>query len=137
MNVNEEMGNLKEMLQTEEDLDAIFQKFMSLVDSRKFMEMGKQKANKLLKTFIKKATQDLGISQCRDIKFKYLRGFNFYRGSFFADIMPGMVMYFSDIKVGLITLPRDFSGNTSYVRFTGSEVDAGSFTISNPPETTQ
>ncbi len=128
MNIREELEKLKEMLETEEDFYAIFQQFMPLVDSPKFMNMGKRKKNKLLETVVNKALSDIDMGEIMGIRITYIRSFNFYHGSFIANMMPGNVIYFTDIKMGLITIPRDFKGNNSFFRFTGAEVAPGSFT---------
>jgi hypothetical protein len=128
MNIREELENLKDMLETEEDFGAIFQQFMTLVDSPKFMNMGKRKKNKLLETVVNKALSDIDMGEIMGIRITYIRTFSFYHGSFIAKMMPGNVIYFTDIKMGLITIPRDFQGNNSYFRFTGAEVASGSFT---------
>ncbi len=101
---------------------------MILVDSSKFREMGKFKKNKLLETVLNKTMNDINMPDILGVKVRYIRKFNFYHGSFIANMMPGNVIYFDDIKMGLITIPRDFKGNNSYFRFTGAEVDPGSFT---------
>jgi hypothetical protein len=128
MNINEEMAELKEMLQTEEDFGAIAQKFMDLTESRKFLEMGKFKKNKLLEKVVNKALSDIGMPEMLGIRITFIRKFNFYHGSFITEFMPGVVIYFSDIQVGFIIVPRDFKGNNSYFRFTGTIVAPGSFT---------
>lgn len=61
MSVREELEHLKQMLQTEEDFNAIFQQFMVLVDSSEFMEMGKFKKNKLLETVLNKTMNDINM----------------------------------------------------------------------------
>ena len=128
MNISEEIEKLQDMLETEEDFGAIFQQFMLLVDSPKFMNMGKRKKNKFLETIVNKTLSDIGIGEMMGIRITYIRSFSFYHGSFITEMMPGNVIYFADIKMGLITVPRDFQGNTSYFRFTGAEVSPGSFT---------
>lgn len=128
MNINEEMEELKEMLQTEEDFGAIAQKFMNLTESTKFLEMGKFKKNKLLETVVNKALSDIDMPEMLGIRITYIRKFNFYHGSFITEAMPGVIIYFSDIQVGFIVVPRDFKGNNSYFRFTGTIVAPGSFT---------
>jgi hypothetical protein len=136
MNVREELEHLKHMLQTEEDFNAIFQQFMVLVDSSKFMEMGKFKKNKLLEAVLNKTMNDINMPDILGVKIRYIRKFNFYHGSFIANLMPGNVIYFEDIKMGLITIPRDFKGNNSYFRFTGADVAPGSFTTGKKSEET-
>jgi len=61
------------------------------------------------------------------IRITYIRAFSFYHGSFITSPMPGSVIYFADIKMGLIAVPRDLQGNNSFFRFTGAEVPPGSF----------
>ncbi|NIM14905.1 MAG: hypothetical protein GTO45_23315 [Candidatus Aminicenantes bacterium] len=128
MNIREEVEELKEMLQTEEDFGAIAQKFMNLTESSKFLEMGKFKKNKLLETVVNKALSDIDMPGILGIRISYIRKFNFYHGSFITEFLPGAVIYFSDIQMGLIVVPRDFKGNNSYFRFTGTIVAPGSFT---------
>lgn len=136
MDIREELEKLKDMLQTEEDFGAIFQQFMVLVDSPKFMNMGKFKKNKLLETVIDKAMNDIDMPEVMAVKINHIRKFSFYHGSFIANMMPGNVIYFADIKMGLITIPRDFQGNNSYFRFTGAEVAPGTFTAVTKSEET-
>jgi len=128
MNISEGIEKLKEMLETEEDFGAIFQQFMVLVDSPKFMNMGKRKKSKFLETIVNKTLSDIDMGEIMGIRITYIRSFSFYHGSFITKMMPGTVIYFTNIKMGLITVPRDFQGNTSYFRFTGAEVSPGSFT---------
>ncbi len=134
MNINEEMAELKEMLQTEEDFGAIAQKFMDLTESQKFLEMGKFKKNKLLETVVNKALTDIGMPEMLGIRITFVRKFNFYHGSFITEAMPGVIIYFEDIQVGFIIVPRDFQGNNSYFRFTGTIVAPGTFTSSKKSE---
>jgi hypothetical protein len=136
MNINEELEKLKDMLQTEENFGAVFQQFMVLVDSSKFMNMGKFKENKLLEAVIHKTMKDIDMPEVMAIIISYIKKFNFYHGSFLASMMPGNVIYFEDIKLGLISIPRDFQGNNSYFRFTGAEVGPGSFTSLTKSEET-
>ncbi|MGD2086946.1 MAG: hypothetical protein PVH61_12255 [Candidatus Aminicenantes bacterium] len=136
MNIREEIEKLKDMLETEEDFNAIFQQFMLLVDSPKFMNMGKRKKNKFLETIVNKTLSDIDMGEIMGIRITYIRSFGFYHGSFITEMMPGNVIYFTDIKMGLVTVPRDFQGNTSYFRFTGAEVSPGSFsTVAKSEET--
>ena len=136
MNIREELEKLKEMLETEEDFHAIFQQFMSLVDSPKFMNMGKRKKNKLLETVVNKALSDIDLPEMMGIRITYIRTFSFYHGSFITSPMPGSVIYFADIKMGLIAVPRDLQGNNSFFRFTGAEVAPGSFTAGKKSDET-
>ena len=136
MNIREELEKLKEMLETEEDFYAVFQQFMSLVDSPKFMNMGKRKKNKLLETVVNKALRAIDLPEMMGIRITYIRAFSFYHGSFITSPMPGSVIYFADIKIGLIAVPRDFQGNNSFFRFTGAEVAPGSFTTGKESDKT-
>ncbi len=137
MNINETMDELKELLQTEEDdFDNIFQKFMTLVDSPKFMAMGKRKKNKLLDTVIQKAVSDIDMPDVQGIRINFIRKYNFYHGSFMANFMPGNVIYFNDIKMGLITLPRNFKGDNSFFRFSGTEIPPGGYIAETKSEET-
>jgi hypothetical protein len=134
MNIKEEVEELKEMLQSEEDFAAIAQKFMNLTESRKFLEMGKFKKNKLMETVVNKTLSDIDMPKMLGIKISWIRKFNFYHGSFITEFLPGMVIYFSDIRIGLVVVPRDFKGNNSYFRFTGTLVAPGSFTAAKKSE---
>jgi hypothetical protein len=136
MNIPEEIEKLKNMLQTEEEFGDIFQQFMVLVDSPKFMDMGKFKKNKLLDTVIKKTMSDIDMPNVMAIKIRYIRKFNFYHGSFIANFMPGNIIFFEDITMGLVSIPRDWEGNNSYFRFTGAFVGPGSFTSVKKSEET-
>ncbi|MCP5104146.1 MAG: hypothetical protein GY950_12240 [bacterium] len=128
MNINETMDELEEILQTEEDdFNNIFQKFMTLVDSPKFRDMGKRKKNKLLETVIKKAVSDIDMPDVQGIRINFIRKYNFYHGSFLAGGMPGIVIYFGDIKMGLITIPRNLKGENSFFRFSGTEIPSGGY----------
>ncbi len=135
MNISLELAELEEMLQAEEDFNAIFQKFMSLVDSPKFMGLGKQKKNKLMETVVKKVLDELGLDFL-GIRVTYIRKFRFYHGSFITTGLPGAIFYYEDIKMGLITVSTDYKGQTSYFRFTGTEVMPGGFTADTSSETT-
>ena len=128
MNINETMDELKELLQTEEDdFNNIFQKFMTLVDSPTFRNMGHREENELLETVIKNAANGVDIPDVQGIRINFLEEYNFYHGSFMAKFMPGIVIYFGDIKMGLITLPRNFNGDTSFFRFSGTEIPSGGY----------
>jgi hypothetical protein len=128
MNIDETMNELKEILQTEEeDFNNIFQKFMTLVDSRTFMNMGSREKNELLETVIKNAASSVDMPDVQAVKINFLPGYNFYHGSFFANFMPGIVIYFDDIKIGLITLPRNLKGDNSFFRFSGTEIPEGGY----------
>jgi hypothetical protein len=128
MNIDETMDELKELLQTEgDDFNNIFQKFMTLVDSRTFMNMGRREKNELLETVIKKAVTSIDMPDVQGIRINFLTEFNFYHGSFIANFMPGNIIYFGDIKMGLITIPRNFKGDNSFFRFSGTEVPTGGY----------
>ena len=44
-----------------------------------------------------------------------------------SNFMPGNIIYFGDIKMGLVTLPRNLKGNTSFFRFSGTEIPEGGY----------
>lgn len=128
MNINETVDELKELLQTEEDdFNNIFQKFMTLVDSPTFRNMGHREENELLETVIKNAAKGIDMPDVQAIKINFLPEYKFYHGSFMAKFMPGIVIYFGDIKMGLITLPRNFNGDNSFFRFSGTEIPSGGY----------
>ncbi|HLP47334.1 MAG TPA: hypothetical protein VK186_24260 [Candidatus Deferrimicrobium sp.] len=136
MHIDQEMDELKELLQTEnDDFNKIFQKFMSLMESPAFRNMGKRKKNNMLEPIIEKAANDVGMSNTRVATMSFIRKYGFYHGSFFAG-MPGIIIYFTDIKMGLIVLPRNFQGDNSFFRFSGTEIHAGGYIAGKDLETT-
>lgn len=137
MFIDEEMNELKKLLQTENDnFNKIFQKFMSLVESPAFRNMGERKGNNLLEPIIQKAAKDIGMSNAQVVTMSFISEYSFYHGSFFADRMPGVIIYFEDIKMGLIVIPRNFQGDNSFFRFSGTEIPNGGYIAGKKSETT-
>ena len=136
MSIDEEMDELKELLQTENDeFNKILQKFMSLVELPAFRNMGEHKENNLLEPIIQKAANDTGMSNAQVVTMSFIKKYSFYHGSFFADHMPGVVIYFTDIKMGLIVIPRNFQGDNSFFRFSGTEIPTGGYIAGKKSET--
>ena len=128
MNIDETMNELKEILQTEEDdFNNIFQKFMTLYESPTFRNMGHREENELLETVIKNAANSINMPDVQGIRINFLPEYNFYHGPFMANFMPGNIIYFGDIKMGLVTLPRNLKGDTSFFRFSGTEIPEGGY----------
>ena len=128
MNIDKTMDELKKLLQTEEDdFNNIFQKFMGLYESATFRNMGHREENDLLETVIKNAAKGIDMPDVQGIRINFLPEYNFYHGPFMANFMPGNIIYFDDIKMGLITLPRNLSGDTSFFRFSGTEIPSGGY----------
>jgi hypothetical protein len=136
MNVKQELDELKEILQIEEDFPAIAKKFLDLSEDYKFREMGKLKKNKIIAMAVNKTLDDLGMAELKGIRLYYLKKFDFYHGSFLTERMPGMVFYFADIKVGMVLVPRDFSGMIDYFRFSGTIIMDGVYPSMKKSETT-
>lgn len=128
MSIRDEMDKLKElMLKEEVEFSDIFRKFMGLTGLSQFMDMGKPKKNKLLEAVIRKTVEEIHGTDIQAIRLIFIRQYQFYHGSFIADFLPGTVIYFADIKMGLISMSRDLDGDSSFLRFTDTEIREDGF----------
>ena len=127
--LRQRMRDLKQALQIEEDFSGITQKFLDMTEMEEFNYLGKTRNNELLESMLTKVLEKVyGEPKIFALRMKYLKKFGFYHGSIIVDSLPGTIMYFEGIQMGMVAISTDLSGNVSYVRFTGEIVMDGSFT---------
>jgi hypothetical protein len=121
MNI-EKLLQLKEKLQKEKDLSKIWLYYLDEFGDRpEFADLGEPSQNDFLLTVIAQVCQQIfGKAVNIDgIMTIYIEEYQFFHASFFANSHIGGVIYFEDIKTGLIAAASGSSALAKYSRFTG------------------
>lgn len=137
----ERIDNLRELLVHEDHLPAIGKYFFdNLAEDRAFIQHGKVVKNPMLKKIIRKACDDF-ISkdqQMMKLLMVQLKGFPFVHGAFFIGPHLSNFFYFEELKKGMIIIVRSMtSGETSFIRFTGTVIPGKGLTLAPGSTTVQ
>jgi hypothetical protein len=114
---------LKQKLANESDLSKIWLFYMDhFADIPEFMDLGQPAGNKFLNGIIFSTCQQIFDKKIKITDFLsiYIPEYQFFHGPFQIDRRIGGVIYFEDIKKGLIAVSADFppTGMVKYSRFT-------------------
>lgn len=110
MNIDR-LQELKQKLTLEADLSAIWSFYMDhFADDPKFIELGEPKYNEYLDAVIHKTVEQMFG---RAIKINgffpiYIAQYSFFHAPFWVERRIGGVIYFEDIKIGLIAVSADY-----------------------------
>lgn len=121
MNIDQ-LQELKQKLTIEANLSTIWSFYMDhFADHPEFIELGEPKYNEYLHSVIHKTSQqmfgrEIEISNYFPI---YIAQYSFFHAPFWVERRIGGVIYFEDIKVGLIAVSADYppTDEVKYSRF--------------------
>jgi hypothetical protein len=121
MNIDQ-FQELKQKLTLEADLSAIWSFYMDhFADAPEFIELGEPKYNEYLDTVIHKTCEQIFGRVIKITGFLpiYIAQYSFFHAPFWAEGRIGGVIYFEDIKVGLIAVSADYppTDEVKYSRF--------------------
>jgi hypothetical protein len=118
----ERLQELKQKLTNEADLSRIWLFYMDyFADHPEFTELGQPAHNEYLDVVIHKNSQMMFGSTIKITNFLliYIAEYQFFHGPFQVDRRIGGVIYFEDIKIGLLAVSADFppTDAVKYSRF--------------------
>ncbi|MBD2251550.1 hypothetical protein [Nostoc parmelioides] len=121
MNIDR-LQELKQKLTIEADLSAIWSFYMdSFVDDTEFIELGEPKYNEYLDAVIHKTCEQMfgRVIKITDFLTIYIAQYGFFHAPFWAEKRIGGVIYFEDLKIGLIAVSADYppTDEVKYSRF--------------------
>ncbi|BAZ02730.1 hypothetical protein NIES37_67430 [Tolypothrix tenuis PCC 7101] len=121
MNINR-LQELKQKLTHDADLSNIWLFYMDhFADHPEFTDMGEPIHNEYLHTVIRKTCHQMFGRETKITDFLsiYLAKYHFFHGPFQAERRIGGVIYFEDIKIGLIAVSADYppTDAVKYSRF--------------------
>lgn len=107
----ERLQELKQKLRSEKDLSRIWLFYMDhFADHREFTDLGEPAHNQYLDTVVHKTCQQMFGKKIKinNSFLIYIAEYHFFHGSFQVDKRIGGVIYFEDIKIGLLAVSADF-----------------------------
>lgn len=119
---SDKFQELKQKLTVEADLSAIWSFYMdNFADHPEFIELGEPKYNQYLDAIIRKTGEQMfgrGI-KITDFFPIYIAQYGFFHAPFLVERRIGGVIYFEDIKIGLIAVSADYppTNEVKYSRF--------------------
>ncbi|MBD2502847.1 hypothetical protein [Anabaena azotica] len=121
MNINR-LQELKQKLTLESDLSSIWSFYMdNFADHPEFIELGEPAHNKFLDTVIHKTVEQMFGKKIKitDFFLIYIAQYHFFHAPFLVERRIGGVIYFEDIKIGLIAVSADYppTDEVKYSRF--------------------
>jgi hypothetical protein len=121
MNIDQ-LQELKQKLTIEANLSAIWSFYMDhFADHPEFIELGEPTSNEYLHSVIHKTSQQMFGREIEISNFFpiYITQYGFFHAPFWAEQRIGGVIYFEDIKVGLIAVSADYppTDEVKYSRF--------------------
>ncbi|MEA5567815.1 hypothetical protein [Anabaena sp. UHCC 0399] len=121
MNINR-LQELKQKLTSEADLSKIWSFYMdNFADHLEFTELGEPSDNEYLYTVIHKTCEQIFGKAVKITDFLpiYITEYGFFHAPFQAERRIGGVIYFEDIKIGLIAVSADYppTDEVKYSRF--------------------
>ncbi|BCL39728.1 hypothetical protein [Nostoc sp. MS1] len=121
MNIDQ-FQELKQKLTLEADLSVIWSFYMDyFADDPEFIELGEPKYNEYLDAVIHKTGEQIFGRVIKITGFLpiYIAEYGFFHAPFWAEQRIGGVIYFEDIKVGLIAVSADYppTDEVKYSRF--------------------
>jgi hypothetical protein len=119
----ERLQELKQKLVTEADLSNIWLFYMdNFADHSEFTELGKPAGHKYLDAIINKTCQQIfgKAIKITDFFLIYIAKYRFFHGPFQIQGRIGGVIYFEDLKIGLLAVSADSppTDMVKYSRFT-------------------
>ncbi len=102
---------LKEILTNEKDLSKIWSFYMDhFADHAEFTDLGEPATNKYLNNVISKTCQQMFGNKIKITNFLLIQipKYKFFHGPFQVDGRIGGVIFFKDIKIGLLAVSADF-----------------------------
>ncbi|MBW4506285.1 MAG: hypothetical protein KME64_07215 [Scytonematopsis contorta HA4267-MV1] len=117
------LQELKQKLTNEGDLSNIWSFYMDhFADHPEFTELGKPAKNEYLDAIVRKTCQQIFGSKKKVTNFFliYIPKFQLFHGPFQVEGRIGGVIYFENIKIGLLAVSADFppTDAVKYSRFT-------------------
>jgi hypothetical protein len=121
MNINR-LQELKQKLTSEADLSKIWSFYMdNFADHLEFTELGEPSDNEYLHTVLYKTCQQIFGRAIKITNFLpiYIAEYHFFHAPFQVERRIGGVIYFEDIKIGLIAVSADYppTDEVKYSRF--------------------
>jgi hypothetical protein len=121
MNIDR-LQELKQKLTIEADLSAIWSFYMDyFVDDTEFIELGEPKYNEYLDAVIHKTCEQMfgRVIKITGFLTIYIAQYGFFHAPFCAEKRIGGVIYFEDLKIGLIAVSADYppTDEVKYSRF--------------------
>ncbi|MBD2364859.1 hypothetical protein H6G36_27455 [Anabaena minutissima FACHB-250] len=121
MNINR-LQELKQKLTSEADLSKIWSFYMdNFADHLEFTELGEPSDNEYLHTVLHKTSQQIFGRAIKITNFLpiYIAEYHFFHAPFQVERRIGGVIYFEDIKIGLIAVSADYppTDEVKYSRF--------------------
>lgn len=121
MNIDQ-LQELKQKLTIETNLSAIWSFYMdNFADAPEFIELGEPKYNEYLDAVIHKTSQQMFGRAIKITGFFpiYIPQYSFFHAPFWVEQRIGGVIYFEDIKIGLIAVSADYpaTDEVKYSRF--------------------
>ncbi|MEH2214534.1 hypothetical protein [Nostoc sp.] len=122
MNIDR-LQELKQKLTNDADLSDIWLFYMDhFADLPKFTDMGESAYNEYLDAVLQKTCQQMfdRAIKISDFLLIYITPYHLFHGAFFLEGRIGGVIYFEDIKIGLIAVSADYppTDAVKYSRFT-------------------
>ncbi|MBD2297952.1 hypothetical protein H6G80_08730 [Nostoc sp. FACHB-87] len=119
---NDQWQTLKQKLTDEADLSNIWVFYMdNFADHPEFTDLGEPAYNQYLDNVISKTCQQMFGREIKitDLFLIYIAEHHLFHGAFFVERRIGGVIYFEDIKVGLIAVSADYppTDMVKYSRF--------------------
>ncbi len=126
--LEQRIDDLRDTLETSEKFSETIDKLFLLAEVPEFLDLAVVKESEILDSVVAKALEQV-IKNPKDIHMNLvcLEKYSLYHGSLIVGSKPGVVMYFDDIRMGMIAIPRNSSGEVSYLRFTADIMMDGTF----------
>lgn len=125
----QKLEDLKAMVQTDEDFGLVWRYFFDhFGENPEFATTGKP-ANETVQMYLEPILQDICEQMVKrqvmisQLILSELPGHNFYHGPCMTDAGIAVILYFDDVKMGLMSLtPGLGAGTVQYARFTARPV---------------